>query len=198
MMDADEFENKPEYKEYTTPDRFVSAVALLVMVVLLFLVFPGWIEWTVSFQGDFIGLLTALSNEIVFIIAVILIHEYIHYVVGRALNYEPDFGIELKKSYWVIKEPAPYVVIIDEFLSRDENILVLITPFLLISGTALALLFMPTSTWVTYYAGVAFVFNTYASMGDIYNCAQLLSHSQDTKFVNVEDGGIRTFYSTAE
>jgi len=43
MLDVEEFENKTEYQEYTTPDRLVSAVALLVMVVLSFPVFPGWI-----------------------------------------------------------------------------------------------------------------------------------------------------------
>ena len=198
MLDVDEFENKSEYREYTTPDRLVSAAALLVMVVLSFPVFPGWIEWIMSFDSDYIGLLIALSDEIVFIIAVTLIHEYIHYVVGRTLGHEPDFGIALKNTFWVIKEPAPYVVILDEFVSRDENILVLIAPFLLISGTSLALLLMPTPAWVTHYAGAAFVFNTSGSMGDIYNCAQLFSHSQGAEFVNVEDNGIRTFYSTAE
>jgi len=151
-----------------------------------------------SFERDFIGLFTALSDEFVFVIAVILIHEYIHYAVGRALDYEPDFGIALKNTIWVIKEPAPYVVIIEEFVSRDENMLVLIAPFLLISGTALAFLLVPTPASVTHYAGAAFVFNTAGSMGDIYNCAQLLSYSQDTEFVNVEDNGIRTFYSTAQ
>lgn len=198
MLDVEEFENKTEYREYTTPDRLVSAVALLVMVVLSFPVFPGWVEWFLSFDSDYIGLLTALSDEIVFIIAITLIHEYIHYAVGRALDYEPDFGIALKNTLWLIKEPAPYVVIIEEFVSRDENMLVLIAPFLLISGTAFALLIVPIPAWVIHYAGAAFVFNTAGSMGDIYNCAQLLSHPQDTEFVNVEDDGIRTFYSRVE
>ncbi|ELZ41068.1 hypothetical protein C471_06213 [Halorubrum saccharovorum DSM 1137] len=198
MLDVEEFENKTEYHEYIPSDRLVSAITLLVMVVLLFPVFPGWIEWIMSFDSDYVGLLTTLSDEIVFIIAVTLIHEYIHYAVGRALDYEPDFGIALKNTFWLIKEPAPYVVIIEEFVSRDENILVLITPFLLISGTALAVLLVPTPAWVTHYAGAAFVFNTAGSMGDVYNCAQLLSPPQDTEFVNVEDNGIRTFYSTAE
>lgn len=198
MLDIKEFENKTEYQEYISSDRLVSAITLLVMVVLLFSVFPGWIEWIMSFDSNYIGLLTVLSDEIVFIIAVILIHEYTHYAVGRALDYDPDFGIALKNTFWVIQEPAPYVVIIEEFVSRDENILVLIAPFLLISGTALAFLLVPTPAWVTHYAGAAFVFNTASSMGDIYNCAQLLSHSQETEFVNVEDNGIRTFYRSAE
>jgi hypothetical protein len=198
MLGVEEFENKSEYREYTTPDQFVSAVTLLMMVVLLFTVFPDWIEWIMSFDGDYIGLLSALSDEIVFLIAVTLIHEYIHYAVGRTLDYQPDFGIALKNTFWVIREPAPYVVIIEEFVSRDENMLVLIAPFVLISGTALALLLVPTPAWVTHYAGAAFVFNTSGSMGDIYNCVQLLSHSQGTKFVNVEDNGIRTFYNTDE
>lgn len=198
IVNIEEFENKTQYREYTTPDRLIAAVALLVMVVLSFPVFPGWIEWILGFDGDAIGIITALSDEIVFIIAVTLIHEYIHYAVGRALNYNPDFGIELKDTFWVIKEPAPYVVIIEEFMTRDENILMLIAPFLLISGTALALLLVPTPGWVTHYAGVGFVFNTGGSMGDIYNCTQLLSHSQDTEFVNVDDNEIRTFYCTAE
>lgn len=198
MLSVGEFEARKEYREFTTPDRVVSGLALLTLIGLSLVVFPGWVTWIIGFDGDYVAVFGALSDEILFVAATTVVHECIHYSVARWFDYEPRFGITLKDTVWFVKEPTPYVAIIEQPVSRDDNIGMLIAPFVLISGVAFFLMLMPSPNWVTHYAGVAFVFNTSASLGDIFNCVQLSSLSQNTEFVNVMDGEIRTFYEKVE
>lgn len=198
MLSVGELEARKEYREFTTPERVVSGLALLSAISLSQVVFPGWVRWIVGFNSDYVAILGALSDEVLFVAATTVVHECTHYAVALWFDYEPQFGITLTDSVWFIKEPTPYVAIIEQPVSRDENIWMLIAPFVLISGVASLLMLMPSPSWVTHYAGVAFVFNTSASMGDIINCVQLFSISRNTEFVNVMDGELRTFYERVE
>lgn len=198
MLDVGEFETRKEYREFTPSERVASALAVMAMVCLSLIIFPGGVEWMAGFDGDSVAVFWALSDELLFVAATVVVHECIHYAVGSWFDYDPRFGITLTDSAWFIKEPTPYVAIIEQYVSRDENIWMLIAPFVVISGVAFLLMLMPSPSWVTHYAGVAFVFNTSASMSDIYNCVQLSSLSRNTEFVNIMDGEVRTFYERVD
>jgi hypothetical protein len=86
------------------------------------------------------------------------------------------------------------VATFDEHISRQENISSLIAPLLVIDAIALIALLPVFPASVIYYAKIALVVNTAASMQDVYNVARLLKMEEGTQFINVAGEKIRSFY----
>jgi hypothetical protein len=195
-MDLEVLNDDPGWIEYTIPERKIPLVVLITLVVLGELFFPGVTVWFVENAGRDLGeLLLIIAPKLGVLVAMTAIHEGIHYLVSKRQGRSPQFGITLQKTLWLLKEPIPYVVTLQERIPRNEMIKALIAPLIVIDAIALGALLLPLSGDVIYYVKLILVVNTAGSMQDLYNVIRLFRLPGEAIFVNVDDGEIRTFYS---
>jgi len=185
-----------DHKRYSVSNTKITILGASITFFLtlsLFPTFPFWFYEQAS--GDLLSLAKTLSHEIVFAIGVIAVHESIHYLMALRNGYEPIFGIKIQESAWLLREPIPYVAIFDEYVSRNENVTQLIAPLVVIDMVALLFTIPIFPSIFAFYAKIALVVNTAGSSGDIYNTVNILKFPKNTKFLNVVDDGISTYYS---
>lgn len=193
------FEDSPKYEEYLIPEKMLSASVLLLTVLLGELFFPGVVSWFYNgVKDNLVGIALDSLNELLFVGCMIAVHESIHYAVAVARGYDPDIGVRLVNSYWGIKEPSPYIVVLEEFLSRDDNIVMLVFPLLVLDGFAMVGLLPIFPAIVAYYAKIVLVVNTAFSIGDLYNVVRLLRMPPETRFINLQGEDLRTFYTPSD
>lgn len=195
MPSVEDLTQDPEFSEYTTPGRLIGVLTLVVGLVLGETLFPGMILWFYErATADLIGLFLAHLPEVIFLVGMVVVHECIHYGAGQALGHSPRFGVKWVEFFWVIKEPTPHVVTLNEYISRNENIIALGAPLVIIDAAALLVFLLPLSPAATYYAMIVLVVNTASSMQDFYNVVQLFGMPADTQYINLGKDGLRTFY----
>lgn len=182
-------------REYETPDKAISAGTVLATIVLGEVFFPGVLGWFIEqANSDLIGLVRVSVDEILLIGAMVVVHEGIHYTVAAWLGYSPKAGVKFFETPWRIKEPSPYVVVLNELIPRNDNIAMLIAPLLVINAFAFVGILSSFSPIVGHYAAVILVVNTGASLSDVYNVSRVIRLDSGTEFINIEDDGIQTFY----
>ena len=186
----------PNWREYTVPERMIAVTGIVMMITLSELFFPGEIiQLIISFQQNPTSVTINVLPEIGFIILLVAIHEVIHYLTTWVNGQSPEFGLRFQKTFWLLKEPVPYVVALEQRISRNENIFALIAPLVVINALAVGVLLLPLPDVANHFARLALVVNTAGSVQDLYNVIRLLKYPKKTDFVNLVDDDVRTFYT---
>lgn len=130
---------------------------------------------------------------VLFFVLVTPLHEAIHYGVGRLFKLNPEFGYEEAVFF-----KNPRVVALSTDIPDWMNILMIITPFVVISVLSWGLIQISTGL----LAGVAAVIlwlNSVSSAQDLYHCSRIFQMEPGTKFANFEtDGEVYTEYAMPE
>ena len=184
-----------EYVEYNVPERQIVLLVFALTIALGEMLFPGVIVWFYNTLSQSLSNFVVVSiEELLFIGGMILVHEGIHYFVARKQGYNPQAGIHLFDTFYGIKEPSPYIVVLNEHIPRDHNLGMLIAPLLLIDAIALIGLLPIFPAYIAYFAKIALVVNTASSMQDVYSVFRLLRMDEKTQFINIMEDDIRSFY----
>ena len=77
---------------------------------------------------------------------------------------------------------------------RRDNIATLIAPLVTIDALALVGLLPMLPSSVTHFAKAVLVISSAGSIQDVYNVVRIRGMAEGTRFINVENGGTRTFY----
>lgn len=187
--------------EYHTSFPMMFALNLMSLAVLAEFFFPGVVPdflATIPFSAcEFIQFLSENRSQVtgflVFGLVLVIVHELIHIVVHKLNGFDHAYGVKWVWT-WKIPNPVPYVVVLDDPLTRSENITGLIAPLVVLTVVGVIGLLPVFPAIVTYYSKVLLVVNTAGSSGDIYNSVKVGRYPSGTLFRNVElDGGIRTF-----
>jgi hypothetical protein len=177
------------------------AANLLLLAMLAEFFFPGVIAgFLANVPFSAAELLQFLSENrsqvigfILFSVVLVIIHELIHVAAHKRNGFDHSFGFTWMWT-WKLPNPVPYVVVLDDPLTRSENMSGLIAPLVLLTVVGVVGLLPVFPAVVTYYAKVLLMLNTAGSSGDIYNSVKVARHPSGTLFVNVEsEEGIRTF-----
>lgn len=185
-----------EWSEYKLPERAIAVAAVGLTIILSELLFPGgMMQLLTDLSGDLSGTLVEFAPEIGFIGLLIAVHEVTHYLVTIRNGHSPQFGLRFQKTFWILREPVPYVIALNQRISRNENIRALIAPVVVINTVAVGLLLLPVPEIINYYARLALVVNTAGSIQDLYNVGRLLGLPETTEFVNLAEEEVRTFYT---
>ncbi|WP_224450589.1 DUF3267 domain-containing protein [Haloprofundus salilacus] len=184
-----------DYLEYDVPEKWIVGLVLLLVVGLGEFFFPGVVGWFFVTVGNGpTGFVMVSLDELLFLVGMIVVHEAIHYVAALRQGYNPTAGVRLIDSFYGIKEPSPYIIVLNEHISRKHNLVMLIAPLLVINAIALLGLLPIFPVFAAYYAKIALVANTASSMQDVYNFVRLWTMDEGTQFINVEEDEIRSFY----
>lgn len=184
-----------EYVEYIVPEQRINLLVLALMIGLGETVFPGvsiWFYNAVS-QG-LINFVIVSLEELLFLGGLILVHEGLHYLVAWKQGYNAQAGIRFTDSFYGIKEPTPYIIVLNEHIPRNHNLAMLIAPLLIIDTVALVGLLPIFSPHFAFFAKIALVANTAFSMQDVYNTFRLLKMDDRTQFINIMEDDVRSFY----
>lgn len=188
-----------EYVEYIVPERRMVLLVLALTVGLGEAFFPGLTAWFYNIVSQsFTNFVLVSIEEILFIGGLILVHESIHYLVAWRQGYDPRAGIRFIDSFYGIKEPCPYIIVLNEHIPRDHNLAMLIAPLLVIDAVALVGLLPIFPTYIAFFAKIALVVNTASSMQDVYNVFRLLKMDEGTQFINIMEDDVRSFYCKPE
>lgn len=188
-------------EEYHTSSPTVLAMNLVSLAVLTEFFFPGVVaEFRAAVPysaAEFLQFLSANWSQIIgfvlFSVTIVIIHELIHVVTHKWNGFDHSYGIRWV-WLWKLPNPAPYVVVFDELLTRSENIMGLLAPFVVLTAVGLIGLLSLSPAIMTYYAKVLLVVNTAGSAGDIYNSVKVARFPPGTLFRNIEsEDEIRTF-----
>jgi hypothetical protein len=137
-----------------------------------------------------VALLTTLGWILLSGVAIILVHEGVHYVVGIILKINPQF--EWHSQFGV---PNPSVVAYATRISRWENILMLGSPFVLLSVVLAGLMWM-TNGIVAGTSGIMFCINAVPSCSDVYKVDRIFRMPAGTLFANFDEkDGLRTEFA---
>lgn len=183
--------------DYETNNTVVSILSIALAIVTLQLFFPGAVMEAVSAMpidyGDFwqylsqrVGLIGA---SIGVVCVMTIFHESIHYVVGTWYGHDPSFGFRIHWSFYVIPEANPYVVTLDQFIEKHEDIVILASPLIVIDLLAMIGILLSVPPIVDYLSRVVIVTNTTFSVLDIYNSLKVASTRPGTLFRNYDDDG---------
>jgi hypothetical protein len=187
--------------EYHTSFPTVITVNLVSLVVLAEFFFPGVIaEFHAAIPFSAVDLLQFLSVNwlqivgfVLFSVALVIIHELIHVAAHKWNGFDHSYGVTWV-WLWKLPNMVPYVVVLDDPLTRSENIMGLLAPLIVLTTVGLVGLLPLFPAIVSYYAKVLLVVNTAGSSGDIYNSVKVARYPPGTLFRNVESNdGIRTF-----
>ncbi len=141
----------------------------------------GLTEYPIAFL---LGVLLAL---VIWLLAsgsvIIALHEGVHYAVSALEGYNPRFEW---RSHLGLKNPS--IVIYAESITRRENILTLITPFVLLSILCVIVMWF-TSGILAATAATMFCANTVPSCADIYHTVRIARMPNGTLFANFDDDG---------
>lgn len=194
-------------KIYTSDERWGLGIAILLIPPVVVLIKQPLDSGTVVLTGwaEALGQ-SGLSNHpfayialvlcglcgwiIASSIAIIAIHEGIHYVTGYFRGLNPSF--EWTSFYGV---PGPSVVAYTQGIQRWENILMLAAPFVCLSLICGGLMWM-TEGLISATAAIMFAVNAVPSGMDLYNVGRLINLPRGTVFANFDtEDGLRTEYT---
>ena len=183
------------YHEYHVPEKQLQVGTLGLILVLGEFLFPGIVGWFVSvFPENPISFVRESISEVVVILGAIAVHESIHYLESKRRGYSPEFGIQINETVYFLPEVSPYVISIGQYMVRRDNIATLIAPLVTIDALALVGLLPMLPSSVTHFAKVVLVISSAGSIQYVYNVVRIRGMAEGTRFINVENGGIRTFY----
>ena len=183
------------YVEYIIPEKWIVGLVLALTIGLGETFFSGVVIWFFNrVSNDLNNLVMASLDEVLFIVGMIAVHEGIHYVVALRQGHTPTGGIRFVKSFYGIREPVPYVIVLNKHISRNQNIAMLIGPLLVIDAIALIGLLPIFPASVAYFAKIVLVVNTASSMQDVYNVVRLWTMEEGTQFINIMEDDVRSFY----
>lgn len=192
------FEEPDEYHT-SIPTLFVLNLALLAVLAEVF--FPGVmlaLLASIPFSaGEFVEFLSSNPSQvtgfIVFSVVIVAVHELIHVAAHKLNGFDCSCGVTWV-WLWKLPNPVPYVVVLDDPLTRSETIMGLFAPLVVLTVIGLVGLLPVFPEIVTYYAKVLLVVNTAGSSSDIYNSVKVVRYASGTLFLNVKsERGIRTF-----
>lgn len=184
--------------EYTNSNLVSSVLQVGLLLATLRLFFPGAVTalaTTTPFdKGDTLQYLSQHESMamvlVVFLPTMVVVHEAIHYAAGKWRGHNPQFGFRIHWNFRVIPEPNPYVVTLDRFINKRDNIIALAAPLLVLNALALLGWLLPMMpSIVDYLSRVVLVVNTTFSVMDIYNVAKVASASPGTLFRNFDSEG---------
>ena len=194
-------------KIYTNDERWGLGIAILLItpVVVLIkqpldsgtMVLTGWVE-ALGQSGlsnhPFVYIALILCGLCSWIIAssiaIIAVHEGIHYVIGYFRGLSPSF--EWTSIYGVL---SPSVVAYAQGIQRWENILMLAAPFVCLSLVCGGLMWM-TEGLISATAAIMFAVNAVPSSMDIYDVVRLVNFPRGTLFANFNtEDDLRTEYT---
>lgn len=187
--------------EYHTSFATVMAVNVVLLVLLIEFFFPGLIAdflAAVPFNAaELLHFLIAYRLRVLgfllFSVVLIIVHELIHVAAHKRNEFDHSYGV-IWVRLWKLPNPVPYVVVLDDPLTRKENITALLAPVLVLTAVGLVGLLPLFPDVVTFYAKILLVVNTAGSSGDFYNSVKVARYPPETLFLNVESGNrIRTF-----
>jgi len=198
-------------REYQKNERHIFAVAFVLVglfgVAVLYPVVNGVAVYNALWTSiaDGIGIsnqsivmtgsaITALVGlTLLFRKVIVPVHEALHYGVGLFLNLNPDFGYEEGRFF-----KNPRVVAISTDIPVWKNLLMLITPFVVIGLLSWGMILISSGLLAGIAAVVLWV-NSAASAQDIYHYFRLLRMDPQARFANFERGDeIRTEYVLPE
>lgn len=197
-MQIDGFEDPDEYHT-SFPIVLVVNFALLAALAEVF--FPGVVPAilaSIPFSvGEFVEFLSSNPSQvtefIMFSVVLVAVHELVHVAAHKVNGFDYSYGVTWV-WLWKLPNPVPYVVVLDDPLTRSENIRGLLAPLVVLTAIGVVGLLPVFPEIVTYYAKVLLVVNTAGSSGDIYNSVKVARYAPGTLFLNVEsERGIRTF-----
>ena len=195
------FEGFKDPDKYHTSSPTVVGLNLALLVALAEVFFPGVVPAfleSIPFSArelvEFLSLnSTQVTGFIVFSVVLIAGHELIHVAAHKLNGFDHSYGFTWV-WLWKIPNPVPYVVVLNEPLTRSENIRGLLAPLVVLTGMGLFGLLPVFPEIMTYYAKVLLVVNIAGSSGDIYNSVKVARYPPGTLFLNVKsERGIRTF-----
>lgn len=188
--------------EYTLNNWILGILQVGLLIGTVRVLFPGVLSSLLSnlpySVGEIIQYLHQHGSLILIlgsaILTMVLVHEGIHYVAGLWCNHDPEFGFKFYLQFGIFPELNPYVVTLDEFINKRENIIVLAAPLVVLDTLALIGMLLPaTPSLVEYLCRVVLVANTSFSVMDIYNVVKVASVRQGTLFRNYDsDGEVET------
>lgn len=187
--------------EYHTPFPTVIAMNLGLLSVLAEFFFPGVVPEFLAIvpfsAGDLAsflsGNLSQVTSFVVFAVVLVVVHELLHAAAHKVNGFDYSYGVKWIWT-WKLPNPVPYIVVLDDPLTRSDNITGLITPLVVLTVVGVVGLLPVFPPVVSYYAKVLLVLNTAGSSGDIYNSIKVARYPPGTLFRNVNfDDGIRTF-----
>ncbi|MEF8825920.1 MAG: DUF3267 domain-containing protein, partial [Halapricum sp.] len=129
-----------------------------------------------------------VTGFVLFSVALVIIHELIHVAAHKWNGFDHSYGITWV-WLWKLPNPVPYVVVLDDPLTRSENIMGLLAPLVVLTAVGVVGLLPLFPAIVTYYAKVLLVVNTAGSSGDIYNSVKVARYPPGTLFRNIESRG---------
>lgn len=183
-----------EYVEYISPEQWLYVLVLALTIGLGEFFFPGVIGWLINGVRQLPNLLLVSVEELLFILGLYAIHEWIHYIVALKLGYSPKAGLRFFETIFGIKEPSPYIVVLNEHISRNHNILMLIAPLVVIDAISLIGLLPIFPAYIPYFAKIALIVNSASSMQDVYNVVRRWTMDEGTQFINVMQDDLRSYY----
>lgn len=193
-------------EEYHTSPITITALYFVSLVGLTELFFPGTVDAFVSAlpfsPSEVVHFLATNRGAIVafmaFSVVLIVVHESIHFFMHRLNGFDPTYGI-MVMWMWKIPELAAYVVVLDDPLPRNENMIGLAAPLVVLTTVGLVGLLPVFPETVTYYAKLLLVLNTTWSCADIYNLMRVSRYPPGTRFQNeMDEGAVRTFVETPQ
>lgn len=136
---------------------------------------------------------TQIIELLVFSVALIAVHELAHVAAHKLNGFNYAYGVKWVWT-WKIPNPVHYVVVLDDPLTRSENIAGLLAPLVVLNMVGVVGLLPVFPAAVSYYAKVLLVVNTAGSCSDIYHSIKVARHQPGTLFQNImSNGEIQTF-----
>lgn len=187
--------------EYHTSFPTVLVLNFVLLAVFAEVFFPGVLQDFLAAlpfsAGEFVEFISEnrsrVAGFLVFSVVLVAVHELIHVAAHTVNGFDHSYGVTWV-WLWKLPNPVPYVVVLDDPLTRSENIMGLLAPLVVLTAIGLVGLLPVFPAIVTYYAKVLLVVNTAGSSGDIYNSVKVARHAPGTLFLNVtSESGIRTF-----
>lgn len=193
--------------EYLVNERRALLTSIALFLPTLFLIHKPIRNSVDLFSNTFLPLIrgTALGGGPLIIVSLVMtlaftwiiiwtamtigIHEAIHYLVSWLFRLNPKF-----EWHWQFGFPNPSVVTYDIGIPRWQDVVVLGSPFILISAIS-GYILLNSQGYVAGTSAVVFATNTVPSGNDIYNVIRLVQMPKGTMFANFrENGKLRTEY----
>lgn len=213
LRDPPDGHRAPE--EFEASDLLINIFHILLLLVSTEVFFPGFLLTvlksflslpTVSDAISYVSDNTLILGVFSFALVMIGVHEAIHYVGSRYRGLEPQLIFKFRKGLLpYLPEPAVGILITDQLITRNDNIQILLAPFIFIDTIALiglsTELFISVNglKWIVYFSKITLILNTAASAGDVYNAIKVYLREKGTVFLNhLSEGAITTFYYPPE
>lgn len=213
MVQPDPPDGYGPLNEYHQNDNLANSIGLAVLVGLSALFFPGVVEAVIGgmvrviFGPGSFGFATAarfaegnvgrIARIIGFTVALLVVHEAIHYYVSMLFGHSPRFRLRMGQWIFCLPQLTPSITPpLDEYIDRWPNVIQLLAPLFVINIIALIGHLPVFPPVVTVYAKIALILNTGGSGADMYNATRVILSPPGTQFFNFfDEGELRVFYT---